>query len=158
MLYYLHKIKVKKMAERKIDNLQIFYVGSLIVSLIGAVLLFATDFANGWRYISYPSTISFRVFANDSVSGILVILMGILLIICALVALLALYKQELVKKEYVQYTMVLSLIVFIVSIVGLIYIAVEFEDYYWDPDAGFYGAIIGSLLTTIFLSLAWREM
>jgi len=124
------------MAERKIENLQIFFVGSLIVSLIGAVLLLATDFINGWKYIGYPSTASFRT----------------------LVALVTLYKQELVKKEYIRYTMVLSLIVFIICIVGIIYVAIEFEDYYWEPDAGFYGGIIGSLLTTIFLSLAWREM
>ena len=146
------------MAERKIENTQIFYVGALIVSLIGAVLLFVTDFANGWKYIGYPSTASFRIFANETVSGILVILMGVLLLICTLVILVALYKPELVKKEFVRYTMVLSLIVFLICIIGLIYVAIEFEDYYWDPDAGFYGGIIGSLLTTIFLFLAWREM
>ena len=146
------------MAERKIENLQIFFVGSLIVSLIGAVLLLATDFINGWKYIGYPSTASFRIFANETTTGILIIMMGVLLIICTLVALVALYKQELVKKEFIRYTMVLSLIVFILCVVGIIYVAIEFEDYYWEPDAGFYGGIIGSLLTTIFLSLAWREM
>ena len=146
------------MAERKIENIQIFYVGSLIVSLVGAVLLLTTDFANGWRYTSYPSYVRFWIEASATLTGGLIIFMAISLIICALVVLVALYKQELITKMHVQGTMALSLIVFIICIVGIIIVAVEYDDYWWGPDAGFYGGIIGSLLTTIFLSLAWREL
>lgn len=134
-------------------------VGALITSLAGAVLLLATDFAGsywrnyyieGWLYIS----------AFNGYFGLIIIPLAIGLLICTALAVKCMGPQPIPPVQRLRSGFIISLIVFIIVIIGGIAFVVHSisEDYNsWWFDAGFYGGAIGSLLTTVLFFLALKQ-
>ncbi len=143
------------------DNEQIFYLGALIFSLVGAILLLAMNFAwfDGSNY--YYGVIFYGgVGAGTATYGALFILMAVMLLVCFVISLLALWDADKIPiPQYEKVCFLLSFIVFLLSIIGLIIFGViaEEEDWYWGPDGGFFGGVIGGLMTMIFFFMIYRE-
>jgi hypothetical protein len=143
------------------DNEQIFYLGALIFSVVGAILLFATPFAgfNGSNYY-LGVYIWGGIGANTTGYGAIFILMGVMLLVCFIIALVALWDADKIPFErYRELCFLLTFAVFIMSIIGLIAFGVEMDnmDYWWWPDAGFYGGAIGGLISALFFFMVYRE-
>jgi len=143
------------------DNKQIFYLGALIFSVVGAILLLATNFAgfNGSNYY-LGVYIWGGVGALTQGYGVIFILMAIMLLICFFIALLALWDEDKIPiPEYDKICFLLSIVVFLLSIIGLIIFGAvaEGEDWWWWPDAGFFGGAIGGLIAALFFYMAYRE-
>ena len=141
---------------------RVFYLGAVITSLTGAILLFATDFCgfNGSNYY-LGVYIWGGIGASTEGYGAIFIIMGIMLIFTFLVALISLGAPDLLPSDnFVKLSFLFSFIVFLLSIIGLIVFGAIAEDegWWWWPDAGFYGGAIGGLLSTLFFYMAYREM
>ena len=143
------------------DNEQIFYLGAFIFSLVGGILLLATPFCgfNGSNYY-LGVYIWGEIGATTEGYGAIFILMAIMLIISAIIALIAIWDSDKIPFErYKVICFLLTLAVFIMSIIGLIIFGVEMEEleYWWWPDAGFFGGAIGGLIATLFFYMVYRE-
>ncbi len=144
------------MSKVEITQEKIYLVIAFVFSLIGSILVLVADFAYGYRYGYYVES-WFWINSGTAIYGAIVILMGILLLTSSIISILGFVKPEIIPKIVVLIGMILALVVVIISALGIGVIAIEFGDYDWGPEAGFYGAIIGGILTALFLFLAWRE-
>ena len=127
---------------------------SLIVSLVGAILLLATEFSGYWT----SSVTVWIGLESDAVSGL--VLAAIFLFYCAIINLLLLVNPDKIPNEnLVKFAKYLALITFLLCAIGGIAFAaiVDADVEGWWFGAGFYGGIIGSLLTFIFMYIADKE-
>ena len=141
-----------------------FFVGSLITSVVGSVMLLATDFA-GWFFSSGDAGITVEVWGYigllTTYFPLIAVLSGTLLY-CAYVSFTALRNPEAepdpvpIDRAYKG-----SLAVFATVLVGALVFAIvmltdEPDD--WWLDSGFYGGAIGALLTAILLRLGLARL
>ncbi len=139
-----------------------FFVGALITSAVGAILLLATDFGgfNGSNY--YLGVYMWGgVGAFSGVSGVPIIITAFLLLYSMIISILVLkFPEKIPDKKYVKYGLYSAVGAFILSIIGgIIFAAIATdEEWWWWFDAGFYGGIIGSLLTAIFYYMGEKEV
>ena len=138
----------------------VFFAGALISSLVGAILMLVIDFGG---FYSYSGSFYGYIYAGfNTTTGILIIIMAILIIYCTIISFVGLrYPDKVPTPNILRSGFYSSAIVLIISIIGGVVFEVEMAeaDYTsWWLDAGFYGAIIGSLLTAIFFYLALRQM
>ena len=130
-----------------------YFVGALITSAIGWILLLATDFGgfDGSNY--YLGVYVYGgIGAFSGVYGIPIIISFILLIYCTMISILILKAPDKIpNRKYVRYGFFAAVLEFILSIIGgIVFAAVaEGEEWWWWFDAGFYGGVIGGLLTAI---------
>lgn len=133
----------------------VLYGLSLIVSLVGAILLLATDFSGFWNGVYY----GYIDLESDAVSGL--VITSLFLFYCAIVNLLFIINPDKRPDErFVKLARLLSLLAFIICTIGGIAfaIAMGIDDVWeWWFGAGFYGGIIGSLLTFIFMYIAEKK-
>ena len=133
-------------------------VGALITSLAGAVLLLATDFAGSyWRNYYVEGWLNIGAF---SIFGLIIIPLAIGLLVCTMLAVKCMGSDSPPPIRTLRWGFLLSLIVFILVIIGGIAFAIHSisEDYNsWWFDAGFYGGAIGSLLTSVLFFLALKQ-
>jgi hypothetical protein len=147
--------------EKSTNNLPIYFVGALITSAVGGILLLALDFG-GWNGSNYYLGVYIYggIDAWNSVYSIPIAISGFLLLYCTFISIQVLRSPE--KKQdikYLNYAFYATFLVLILSILeGLIFgITLELDDAWWWFDAGFYGGIIGSLLTAILLYLGIKN-
>ena len=148
----------------KIDEIptSTFFAAAFLTSLIGAALLLIFDF--GWFNASnyYLGVYIWGgIGAWNGLISLPIIISAFLLLYCMGISLLVLkFPEKIPDKKYVTYGLYASVIVFILSIIGAIVFAVEMtaEDAWWNYDAGFYGGIIGSLLTAILYFLGLKNL
>ena len=136
--------------ELKKNQLRIAYLLVFIFSLTGAILLLATDFLDWYDYPLYG-----WISVDSDIYGPLIAMGAIFLLICSFIGIVGIYNPSFVNKQTLFFGVFMSTLVFLMIIIGILIAAGDLSDAdSWDPDAGFYGGIIGSLLTMIFFGMA----
>ncbi|MHA2251613.1 MAG: hypothetical protein ACXAD7_14710 [Candidatus Kariarchaeaceae archaeon] len=136
-------------------NIQPYLVGSLITSAIGAVLLFVTDFG-GWQERMNGDYYYFWIGSeNADITGqIILVILGVGLVMCSYLSFEGMRSTEFSPSKLnlgfniavgVSIGTIIELFLFINSVS-------DYEDYWLD--AGFYGSLVGSILTAILFKLA----
>ena len=139
-----------------------FFIGSLITSVVGSIMLLADDFG-GWYYqISYGGT---QVDRYGSVGlwsvyfPVILVLAGVLLY-GTYVSYLGLRpgspapSRNIVRRAYLGAVGVFVVMIMAALAFNLIMVAQDLED--WWLDAGFYGGIIGAGLSALLLRLGLK--
>ena len=146
----------------QIPQQTIFFMGALIFSAAGGILLLAFDFG-GWNGSNYYLGVYIwgGIDAWNSIFSIPILISGFLLLYCAAVSVLVLwFPDKIPDKKMVQFGFYAAAVVVTLSVIGGIIFAVdmELEDVWWWFDAGFYGGIIGSIFTTVLYFLGLRNL
>ena len=139
-----------------------YFVGSLITSVVGAIMLLAGDFA-GWEYqAAYGDQTLYRAGSIGLIGPYFVVVAAFagLLFYAAYVSYQHLRFGDtpvvLKRLQLAIYAAVLaSLASFVAGILFVVVIAIKDPDDWW-LDVGFYGGVIGGALAAIFLRLALR--
>ena len=138
-----------------------YFVGALITSLIGGILLLATDFAGWYAYNYYLGVRSWGwVGLGEFPVGIVFLIPAFFLFYCSGISLLALKDiDKTPNKNLIRWGIILSLVVFILALIGGIVFILTLEDVsdWWLGEA-FYGGLIGGLLTFLFLYFAMKNI
>ena len=139
-----------------------YFVGALIVSAVGAILLLATDLA-GFDGSNYYLGVYIwgGIGSFSGVYGIPILLTAILLLYSMIISILVLkFPEKIPDKKYIRYGLYAAIAAFILTIInGIIFAVVATdEEWWWWFDAGFYGGIIGGLLTAIFYYMGEKEV
>ena len=134
------------------SEVQMFFVGALITSMVGFILLIVDEFA-GWYFYNGGSEIWVYINYETAAAGLL-IPMAVMFLACFLIALIALGKPEAIPSDNVyRVGFYFSLIIFIITLIGGIAVggvwASEDPDEVWFGTP-FYGGLIAGLLTAIF--------
>jgi hypothetical protein len=136
-----------------------YYVGSLITSLIGGILLLVTDFAGWYNYSYYTRTWGW-VGIGEFPFGLLFVIPAFFLFYCSYISIMALKNiDKNPKTNSLLLGIILSLVVFILALVGGIIFVLTLGDVddWWFSEA-FYGGLIGGFLTFIFLYFALKNI
>ena len=138
----------------KINRIRIVYLLAFIFSLTGAILLFAEDFLEWYEYHPFPQPDEYGWIHIDSeIYGPIIIMVAIFLLFCTFISTVGLYNPKFVNKYTLNVNDSKSVEF---PIIGIMIAAGDLEEKSsWNPDAGFYGAILGGLLTMIFFSTAF---
>ena len=134
-----------------------FFVGALITSGLGGILLLATNFG-GFDGSNYYLGVYVwgGIGAFSGIYGLPILLTAMCLIYCLIISILVLrFPEKIPSKMFIRGGFFASIAAFVLSIVNGIAFAIvaESEGWWWWFDAGFYGGIIGGLLTAIFFYL-----
>jgi hypothetical protein len=137
------------------------FVGSLITSLVGAVLLILEDFA-GWHnygyYVESWGWIGLNL--ETPLSFILIVTVAGLLFYCAYVSLQGLRLKGQINQRTIRSGFIASSVAFAIVIVGAIaFVAAMLidEPTNWWFEAGFYGGFLGSGLTALLFFLQHKS-
>ncbi|MFX1463560.1 MAG: hypothetical protein ACFFBF_11035 [Promethearchaeota archaeon] len=139
-----------------------YFVGALITSALGWILLLATNFGgfDGSNY--YLGVYVYGgIGAWSGVYGLPILLTAFLLLYCTIMSILVLrFPDKIPDKRFIHYGIYLSAVAFILSIInGIVFAAVaESEEWWWWFDAGFYAGVIGGLLTAILFYLGEKTV
>ena len=140
------------MSEEK--NVQIFFVGALITSVVGAILLFADDFA-GWL----EGSNDYYVHIGAQFAGpapFFIILMAVALLLTGVYSVWSLKDPSAIAENQLKLVLFINIGVCAVSALLAVILAIWFESFAtdWWLGGSFYGSLIGGILTTLFLKLA----
>jgi hypothetical protein len=139
-----------KVSESNSMNL---FVGSLITSFVGAVLLIVDDFAGWYNYAYYVQSWGWIALdLNTPLAIVLIALVAGLLFYCAYVSLQGLRLKGQMNKRTMKYGLIASITAFTIVLLGAIaFVAVMLMDEpsEWWFGAGFYGGLLGSGLTAL---------
>lgn len=138
-----------------------YFVGALITSAVAWILLLATPFA-GFDGSNYYLGVLFigNIYAW-SLPGIPILINAFLLLYCTIISVLVLrFPEKIPDRKFVKYGLYTAVGGFILSIInGIVFAAVAWEeDWWWWFDAGFYGGVIGGLLTAILFYLGEKTV
>ena len=136
------------------NNNLTYFIGSLIFSLIGGILLLVMDFGGWYAYNYYAGVRSWGYIGlNDLPSGLIFIIPAFFLFYCTWISLKALKNTNIIpNKNSIRLGFLLSLMVFLLALIGgIIFILTLGNVTDWWFDGGFYGGLIGGLFTSIFL-------
>ncbi|MFX1376093.1 MAG: zinc ribbon domain-containing protein [Promethearchaeota archaeon] len=135
----------------KTNRLRITYLLAFIFSLTGAILLLSTDFLEWYDYPGIYGWISI----DSDIYGPIITMGAIFLLISTFIGVVGTYNPDFVRKQTLFVGEFWATLVFIMIIIGILIAAGDLADVTsWNPNAGFYGGIIGSLLTMIFFGMA----
>ncbi len=140
----------------------IFFVGALITSTLGVILLLATDLGgfDGSNY--YLGVYVFGgIGAFSGVYGVPILLTAFLLIYCLIISILVLkFPEKIPDKKFIKFGLYTALGAFILTIINGIAFAIVAtdEEWWWWFGAGFYGGLIGALLTAVFYYMGEKEV
>ncbi|MHA1885399.1 MAG: hypothetical protein ACXADU_19560 [Promethearchaeota archaeon] len=134
-----------------------YFVGALITSAIGGILLLATDFG-GFDGSNYYLGVYLwgGIGSFSGLYGIPILITALLLIYCTAISILVLrFPERIPDRKFIKFGFFASLGALTLSIINAIVFAgiATWEDWWWWFDAGFYGGLIGSILTGIFFYL-----
>ncbi|KKM27114.1 hypothetical protein LCGC14_1577960 [marine sediment metagenome] len=146
----------------KMSDEKTYFVGALITSGVAAILLFATNFA-GFDGSNYYLGVYYwgGIGAFSGLSGVPIIISGFLLLYCMIISVLILKAPDKIPdRKFVKYGFFAAVIALILLIIGgIVFAAVAYEeDWWWWFDAGFYGGVIGGLLTAILFYLGEKTV
>ena len=152
------------MSVSKSNSISQYFIGSLIVSVIGGFTILLGDFA-GWDASNYYAGVLqwgyIDVSPENLLSAIILISAACLLFIAAYVSFLGLQNPDQEGlQEKIQYATLGSIGALVILIAGGLLFAIIMlieDDAYWWFDLGFYGGVIGAGLTITFLYLVKRE-
>ena len=142
------------------ENTKFFFIGTMITSFIGGILLLFTGFA-GWNWSNYYYGIYEYGSVGPSLEHPLTIIpflfLACLLFYCTYVSYLG-FSPTGVNRNLINRAFYCSVSVFIIVVVGALFFVITIisEDVWWWFDAGFYGGFIGSGLSTFFLFQTWK--
>ena len=145
----------------KNENITAFYIGSMISSVVGGILLLFTDFS-GWNgsnyYLSVYSWGYFGPNTEDPISIVPFLIIAGMLFYCTYISYLG-FQGNGVESKLLNQAYWLAFAAMVVCIIFAIVfvILISEEDVEWWFDAGFYGGIIGSALTVVFLYQVKKE-
>jgi len=138
-----------------------YFIGALIFSLIGGILLLAMDFAGWYAYNYYAGVRSWGFIGfYELPSGLIFLIPAIFLFYCTWISLKSIQnsKKNLNKKS-IRMGFFLSLAVFFLALIGGIIFILTLENVSdWWFDGAFYGGLLGGLFTSIFLYLTLKNI
>lgn len=138
-----------------------YFIGALIFSLIGGILLLAMDFAGWYAYNYYAGVrIWSYIGLNELPSGLIFLIPAIFLFYCTYLSLKALQNTDKPpNKKTIRLGFLLSLIVFLLALFGGIIFILTLEDVTdWWFDGAFYGGLFGGLFTSVFLYFVLKNI
>jgi len=138
-----------------------YYIGALIFSLIGGILLLVTDFAGWYAYNYYAGVRIWSYIGFDELpSGLIFLIPAIFLFYCSYISLLALRNTgKTPSKNSIRLGTILSLAVFLLALIGgIIFILTLGDVNDWWFDGAFYGGLLGGLFTSIFLYFVLKNI
>lgn len=138
-----------------------YYIGALIFSLIGGILLLVMDFAGWYAYNYYAGVRSWGyVGFNELPSGLIFLIPAIFLFYCTWISLQALRNTNIPpSKNSIRLGFLLSLFVFLLALIGGIIFILTLEDVSdWWFDGAFYGGLLGGGLTSFFLYFVLKNI
>ena len=152
------------MSTSKSSSISQYFIGSLIVSVIGGFTIILGDFA-GWDASNYHLGVFVNgwidVSIENPISAIILISAACLLFIASYVSFIGLQNPDQEGMEQKVHYATLGAIGTLVILVagGLLFSVIMLieDDAWWWLDLGFYGGVIGSGLTITLLYLAKRE-
>ena len=152
------------MSVSKSNSISQYFIGSLIVSVIGGFTIILGDFA-GWDASNYYLGVFVNgwidVSLENPLSGIILGSAACLLFIASYVSFLGLKNPDQEGlQEKIQYATLGSIGALAILVAGGLLFAIIMlieDDAYWWFDLGFYGGVIGAGLTITFLYLVKRE-
>ena len=148
----------------KDNNLNAFFVGSLIASVVGAVMLLVDDFG-GWYYqISFASVPLDRYgeVSLFSVYSPIVAVLAAAMLFSGYVSYLVLRSDEpepsarLLRRAYSSSVAAFGATAVLAIIFTIVMSTQDVED--WWLGGGFYGAAVGSVLSAILLKLGLNKI
>lgn len=141
------------------DARNALFMGSLIGSVVGFLLLILTDFGGWYSYSYYYGISEWGYVGPSSPLGFLgMFILGLPLLYCAVISLKGVRNPDSITQGTVSRAFKLSVLELAVVFIGAIafVIAVSGADDWWFG-AGFYGSAIGGVLTAICLSSARKS-
>ena len=143
------------------NNNLTYYIGALIFSLIGGILLLVMDFGGWYVYNYYAGFRSWNYIGlNELPGGLIIIIPALFLFYCTWISLKALQNTNIApNKKTIRLGFFLSLVVFLLALIGgIIFILTLGEVSDWWFDGGFYGGLIGGLFTSIFFYFILKNL
>lgn len=138
-------------------NVDVFAALILVLSIIGIILLSAFSFA-GFYYPGYGNRYScFDCGYTTEIGLSAQIIVLVLLIVQIVIVLNDLLPKKFIEKDLEKHGMVLAIITILFVIIGIGSFGIQYSEYEWWPETGFYGAIIAGLLNTILFFLKDRN-
>jgi hypothetical protein len=138
-----------------------YFIGALIFSLIGGILLLAMDFGGWYTYNYYIGLRAWNYIGlNELPGGLIFIIPAIFLFYCTWISLKALQNTNIIpNKNSIQLGFFLSLTVFLLALIGAIIFILTLGDVSdWWFDGAFYGGLIGGLFTSVFFYFVLKNM
>ena len=130
----------------------------LVVSLVGIILLLVTDFA-GFYYTGYGNRYSCLTGCEyysigDLISQIFIL---IFLLIQIVIVIDDLLPNKFIAKDLTKFGIGFAALTMLFAIIGIASFGVEWGNYEWWPEAGFYGSIFSGLINIILFFLSSRR-
>jgi len=131
-----------------------FLIASLITSVIGGILLFVTDFGGWWE----GGSSNYYVHIEAQFAGPAPFFIGLTaaaMLVTAAFCVWGLTPTSKVTEQHLKLLLLVNLGVVALTALLAIILATWWGTFAseWWFDAGFYGGVIGSLLTSLFLKL-----
>jgi len=131
----------------------------VVLSIVGMILLLATDFA-GFYLTGYYSGYRYSCLGCDYYTGVdtaAIIIAAILLAFQLLIAANAVLPTPFLKKLHgMKIIPILGLLTILMMMMGGISFGTTYEDFTWWFEAGFYGGLIAGILNTVLAVLSLR--
>lgn len=143
------------------NGLRIGFLLPFIFSLVGAILLFGFNFleyytrTSTWNGSYYVVTYTYgEADVSTGTYGPAIAISGVFLVISTLTSLVGVVNPRFVNKYLHAVVIFFSFLTFLIVAIGTgIANSLLSEVTDWWPEAGFYGGLVGGLLTFIFLGL-----
>jgi len=155
----LKRVNIKK------NRLRIGFLLAFIFSLVGGIFLFAFNFLEYYKRTStWDAWLGYYVVEytygkadiSTGIYGPLIALSGIFLFIATFISLVGMYNPQFVNKKTFALGSFNGIFVFLLTAIGMGIASSELSDQSdWWPELGFYGGIIGGLITFIFFGLVY---
>ncbi len=131
-----------------------------VLSLVGMILLFATDFAGIWSPLGYRySCLAGCQYNTPSGVDTAAIIIGAVLLILQLIFAI----NDVIPTPFLKTTAgrklipILGIVTIIMMVMGLVAFGAFYSAFEWWPEAGFYGGIIAGVLNTVLAVLLIRN-
>jgi hypothetical protein len=131
----------------------------VVISIVGMILLLATDFA-GFYLTGYYSGYRYSCLSceyNTGVDTAAIIIGVVLLVLQLLLAANAVLPTTFLKKlPGMKIIPILGLLIIVMMMMGGISFGISYDDFVWWFEVGFYGGLIAGILNTILAVLGFR--
>jgi hypothetical protein len=140
------------------SNQQPFFIGTLILSGIGFLLVLFTDWG-GWYYYNYYG--GYEVWGWVSLftwAGFFpLFLMAGIFSFTSYISYLGLRTPEKLSDQFLLFGFLGSIVIVIINILALIIFAIAVSDSDWWLDAAFYASFIGGILNSVLFYLLRKQ-